>query len=62
MPVVLGVFSLELAAGVSIYWVASNIWTIVQQYFVLGRPALGPSFRDTPRWRPPGPGRKPSDS
>jgi len=40
MPVVLGVFSLELAAGVSIYWVASNAWTIVQQYFVLGKPSL----------------------
>ena len=28
MPLVLGVFSLNLPAGVSIYWVASNIWTI----------------------------------
>jgi YidC/Oxa1 family membrane protein insertase len=37
MPLLLGVFSLNLPAGVSIYWVASNVWTIVQQRFVLGK-------------------------
>jgi YidC/Oxa1 family membrane protein insertase len=37
MPLVLGVFSLNLPAGVSIYWVASNVWTIAQQRFILGK-------------------------
>ncbi len=37
MPLILGVFSLQLPAGVSIYWVASNVWTIVQQRFILGK-------------------------
>ena len=42
MPLVLGVFSLNLPAGVSIYWVASNVWTIVQQRFILGKTAMSP--------------------
>ena len=37
MPLFLGIFSLELSAGVSIYWVASNVWTIVQQAVMLGK-------------------------
>ena len=41
MPLLLGVFSLNLPAGVSIYWVASNVWTIVQQQFML-KPAPAP--------------------
>ena len=40
MPLILGVFSLNLPAGVSIYWVASNVWTIVQQRFILGKTAV----------------------
>src|SRR6266571_5214016 len=40
MPLLLGVFSLNLPAGVSIYWVASNVWTIVQQRFILGKTAV----------------------
>jgi YidC/Oxa1 family membrane protein insertase len=39
MPLLLGVFSLNLPTGVSIYWVASNIWTIAQQRFILGKTA-----------------------
>lgn len=42
MPLLLGVFSLNLPAGVSIYWVASNIWTIAQQRFVLGKMVTSP--------------------
>src|SRR6267378_6505948 len=43
MPLLLGVFSLNLPAGVSIYWVASNIWTIAQQRFILGKTAMATS-------------------
>ncbi|MGH2717208.1 MAG: YidC/Oxa1 family membrane protein insertase, partial [Actinomycetota bacterium] len=42
MPILLGVFSLELAAGISVYWVASNIWTVGQQAIVLKKPVGGP--------------------
>lgn len=38
MPLLLGVFSLNLPTGVSIYWVSSNLWTIGQQAFMLGKP------------------------
>src|SRR5579872_2095827 len=38
MPLLLGVFSLELATGISVYWVASNIWTVGQQAIVLKKP------------------------
>jgi len=43
MPLLLGVFSLNLPAGVSIYWVASNIWTIAQQRFILGKTTMATS-------------------
>lgn len=39
MPVMLAFFSLNLPAGVSVYWVASNLWTIGQQYALIGRHA-----------------------
>ena len=57
MPLVLGVFSLQLPAGVSIYWVASNLWTIGQQRFILGKtmvgaPQPGPADSAAPGSRP----------
>lgn len=39
MPLLLGVFSLELATGISVYWVVSNVAMVGQQAFVLKRPA-----------------------
>jgi YidC/Oxa1 family membrane protein insertase len=39
MPLFLGVLSLNLATGISVYWVASNLWTIGQQRFILGKTA-----------------------
>jgi membrane protein insertase Oxa1/YidC/SpoIIIJ len=45
MPLFLGFISLNIPAGVIIYWVVSNGWTIGQQYFFLSRqqatPAIG---------------------
>ncbi len=48
MPLVFGFFSLSLPSGLSLYWVASNIISMVMQYRVTGwgtltRPSL-PSF------------------
>lgn len=47
MPLLLGVFSLNLPTGVSIYWVASNLWTIGQQAFMLGKPKADAGFAGT---------------
>ena len=37
MPLFLGFISLNIPAGVIIYWSVSNLWTIGQQYFFLKR-------------------------
>jgi YidC/Oxa1 family membrane protein insertase len=34
MPVVFGFLSLQFPAALSIYWVAGNLWTIVQQHYI----------------------------
>lgn len=35
MPIMFGVFSFTFPAGLTVYWVASNIWTIGQQHFLM---------------------------
>jgi YidC/Oxa1 family membrane protein insertase len=42
-PILLPVLSVNLPVGVSLYWVVSNIWTIGQQYFLLGRTSRAPA-------------------
>lgn len=37
MPLMIGYFSFSFPAGVTLYWVLSNVFQIVQQYFGLGR-------------------------
>ncbi|MDD2572933.1 MAG: YidC/Oxa1 family membrane protein insertase [Bacillota bacterium] len=37
MPLMIGYFSFSFPAGVTLYWVLSNTFQIVQQYFGLGR-------------------------
>ena len=49
MPVVLVVFGFQFPAGVVLYWVTTNVWTIAQQRLILGR--FGP---------PPGAGGAPA--
>lgn len=34
LPVVFGFISIRLQAGILIYWVTTNVWSIGQQYFV----------------------------
>ncbi|MDE3076390.1 MAG: membrane protein insertase YidC [Chloroflexota bacterium] len=36
MPLMIGVFSWNLAAGLPLYWAVSTIFAIVQQYFITG--------------------------
>jgi YidC/Oxa1 family membrane protein insertase len=54
MPLMFGFFSLTLPSGLSLYWVASNIISIVMQYRVTGwgtlqRPSLAFLRRGTPQ-------------
>lgn len=37
MPFILVVFGLQFPAGVLVYWIATNVWTIVQQRIILAR-------------------------
>lgn len=43
MPLMLGFFAMQFASGLAIYWVISNIATMVIQYFVSGWGGLFPS-------------------
>ena len=36
MPLMFGFFTIQFASGLAIYWVASNLYSIVVQYFVTG--------------------------
>ncbi|MGH2723583.1 MAG: YidC/Oxa1 family membrane protein insertase [Actinomycetota bacterium] len=66
MPVFLGVISVNISAGVLIYWVTTNLWQVGQQYLMLrSRPEAGsgsvperakphPSGDGSPKARPSG--------
>ncbi|WP_457963195.1 membrane protein insertase YidC [Arthrobacter sp. D1-29] len=41
LPVVFGVGGIIFPIGVLIYWTTTNLWTMVQQFFVMRRPAPG---------------------
>src|SRR5438105_4511644 len=46
MPLMFFFFSLQVASGLALYWVISNVYTFVQQYFAMGwgtLPFLGTS-------------------
>jgi len=43
MPLMFGFFALTVPAGLVLYWVVSNVFTMVQQYFVMGWGGLKPS-------------------
>lgn len=51
MPVMLGFFSLNFPVALTIYWVTSNLWTIGQQYLLVGRKARSEAEAGA---RPPG--------
>ncbi len=38
MPLMIGFFAMSMPAGVSLYWVVQNIFTFIQQYFMLRKP------------------------
>jgi YidC/Oxa1 family membrane protein insertase len=44
MPIMFGFFALQVPAGLVLYWVASNLFSMVQQYFATGLGSLGTMF------------------
>jgi len=49
MPFILVVFGLQFPAGVLVYWIATNVWTIVQQRIILARFGPMPGSGDAPK-------------
>ncbi len=47
MPLVFGFITFSLPSGVVLYWVASNVFSLVQQYFTTGWGSLFPSATST---------------
>jgi YidC/Oxa1 family membrane protein insertase len=43
MPLMFGFFALQVPQGLTLYWVTSNIFSLIQQYFVTGWGGLKPS-------------------
>ena len=50
LPIVFVAFIINFPAGLLVYWITTNCWTIVQQLIV--RKTVG--VPRSPRWRPPG--------
>ncbi|MGC8837180.1 MAG: membrane protein insertase YidC [Anaerolineae bacterium] len=48
MPIFFGYITLQVPAGLTLYWVVSNIFSIIQQYFVTGWGGLRPSAATAP--------------
>ncbi len=48
MPIFFGYITLQVPAGLTLYWVVSNIFSIIQQYFVTGWGGLRPSAAAVP--------------
>ena len=46
MPVMFGVFGLQFAAGLLVYWTTANFWQIGQQYALLRLGHIGPDVLD----------------
>ena len=42
MPLMIGFFALNLPSGLSLYWIASSLFSVGQQYFVSGLGGLAP--------------------
>jgi YidC/Oxa1 family membrane protein insertase len=49
MPIIFTFFSLSFPSGLALYWVVSNIFSIVVQYYVTGWGGLSFSFRRAPK-------------
>jgi YidC/Oxa1 family membrane protein insertase len=42
MPIMFGFFAMQVPQGLSLYWVTSNVFSLIQQYFVTGWGSLKP--------------------
>jgi YidC/Oxa1 family membrane protein insertase len=46
MPFMFGFITLQVPAGLTLYWVTSNIFSLIQQYFITGWGGLLPQKGD----------------
>jgi YidC/Oxa1 family membrane protein insertase len=46
MPFMFGFITLQVPAGLTLYWVTSNIFSLIQQYFITGWGSLLPPKED----------------
>lgn len=61
MPVMMGFFTINFPSGLALYWLTSNLYSIVTQYFVTGWGSLRiPGLIDGPNGKNPAP-KKSSD-
>ena len=60
MPIMFIFFSLSVPAGLVLYWVASNIYQMIQQYFITGWGQLLPQSAPAPAAPSRPPPRKPA--
>ncbi len=44
MPIMFGFFAMQVPQGLALYWVTSNIFSLIQQYFVSGWGGLKPAL------------------
>jgi YidC/Oxa1 family membrane protein insertase len=74
MPIMFGFFAMQVPQGLALYWVTSNIFSLIQQYFVSGwgglkpaligvntastKPAVESSVPDTKRTKKDGKGKR----
>jgi hypothetical protein len=49
LPLMFGFFTMSFPSGLALYWVASNIITIIMQYYIGGWGGLATLFRPGPR-------------
>ena len=49
MPFMFGFITLQVPAGLTLYWVTSNLFSMIQQYFITGWGSLLPQKDESPK-------------
>ena len=49
MPFMFGYITLQVPAGLTLYWVTSNLFSLIQQYFITGWGSLLPQKDESPK-------------
>lgn len=49
MPIMFAIFALSVPSGLALYWVTTNVFSFVQQYFATGWGSLFPEPQESPK-------------